>query len=283
MLKLPSSLAIAGALLSLTFLGATPALALSSVTFVSGNGADNGTCASPTAPCRTFQFALGQTKPGGEIKALGPANYSGVTINKSISITGVEGAGIFQPIAGSNAITINAGPNDIINLSHLTLDGFKTANRGIELNSGGSLSVSHCIVRNFLFDGILLFPMGSTAFLIADTIASNNNDGVSVVPQATGTAHGTLDHVFATNNLGIGIGTGGSGGPSTVLAVESIAAQNSIGFFVNSGKFLRLGHSAATGNGTGVQVSGRAESAGNNFVRGNGTDVAGPLPNVGTQ
>jgi hypothetical protein len=58
MLRLFSSLAIAGALLSLPFLGAAPALALSPVTFVSGKGADGGTCASPAAPCRTFQFAL---------------------------------------------------------------------------------------------------------------------------------------------------------------------------------------------------------------------------------
>src|SRR5262249_37253586 len=87
-------LAAACALLSLPFLGATPALAVSPVTFVSGKGTNAGTCASPEKPCRTFQFALGQTSPGGEIKALDPANYGGVGITKSISLTGVEGASI---------------------------------------------------------------------------------------------------------------------------------------------------------------------------------------------
>jgi hypothetical protein len=94
MLKLFSSLSIAVALLPC--LGAAPALASSPVTFVSGKGADSGTCASPANPCRTFQFAVGETSPGGEIKALDPAPYGVVVITKSISITGVEGAGSFR-------------------------------------------------------------------------------------------------------------------------------------------------------------------------------------------
>jgi hypothetical protein len=149
MLKLSSSRAIAGALLLLPFLGAAPALAGSPVTFVSGKGADSGTCASPATSCRTFQFAFGQTSPGGEIKVLDPAPYGPVTITNSISITGVEGASINRP--SGDHITINAGPNDTINLSHLTLDGFRIASlsKGIVLNSGGSLTISHCTVRNF--------------------------------------------------------------------------------------------------------------------------------------
>ena len=54
--------------------------ALSDVTFVSDKGTDAGACDSPAAPCRSFKFALGQTSPGGEIKALNPADYGGVTI-----------------------------------------------------------------------------------------------------------------------------------------------------------------------------------------------------------
>ena len=59
---------------------------------------------------------------GGEIKALDPAPYGPVTITHSISITGVEGAGSFRTSA-VDSITINAGPNDTVNLSHLTIDG----------------------------------------------------------------------------------------------------------------------------------------------------------------
>ena len=115
-------LAAARALLALPCLAAAPALAAAPVTFVSGKGTDAGTCASPANPCRSFEFALGQTSPSGEIKALGPADYGSVTITKSVSITGVEGAGSFRTSA-VDSITINAGPNDTVNLSHLTIDG----------------------------------------------------------------------------------------------------------------------------------------------------------------
>jgi hypothetical protein len=281
MSKLFSPLSIAGALASLSILGAAPALALSSVTFVSGKGIDTGNCADPAHPCRTFQFAFGQTSPGGEIKALDPAPYGPVTITHSISITGVEGAGIFRTSA-VDAITVNAGPNDTINLSHLTLDGFKTAINGIVLNSGGSLTIAHCAVRNFGVAGIVLAPTGTTAFLIADVVVSGiGNRGIDVFPQGTGSAKGTFDHVLANKNAATGILIRSS---ATVLAVDSAAANNTVtGFALNSGAVLRLAHSAATGNGTGVFVAGTAESAGDNFIRGNGTEIQGTLTNVGTR
>ncbi len=257
-------------------LGAAPALAASPVTFVSGKGADSGTCATPRNPCRTFQFAFGQTSPGGEIKALDPADYGGLTITNSIRVTGVNGAGIFRTVAGGNAITINAGPNDTINLSHLTLDGLKTAQRGIVLRTGGPLTVTHCTVRNFTSIGIGLFPKGNTAFLIADTAASDNSgaSGIVVIPQGTGTAQGTLRHLSADkNDNGIFVA-----GPSTVLAVDSTATNNrNLGFFGSPSAVLRFSHSAAVANGLDVIVQGRAESAGDNFIRDNSsTDTIAP-------
>lgn len=92
---------------------AAPALAQSPVTFVSGEGTDAGSCAAPAKPCRTFQYALGLTNAGGEIKALDPANYFFVTINKSINIVGVDGAGIIRGTVG-NAVTINAGAAGVV-------------------------------------------------------------------------------------------------------------------------------------------------------------------------
>lgn len=280
MSKLFSPLAIAGALLALPFLGAAPALALSPITFVSGKGSNDSTCASPAAPCRSFQFAMDQTSPGGEITALDPADYGPMIITKSISITGVEGAGIF-PLS---AITINAGANDTINLSHLILDGFKQAQNGIVLNSGGSLTISHCTVRNFNNNGIQLSPTGNVTFLIADvTVSDNGAAGINVVPQGTGSAKGTLDHVSARKNFdGIRIRSSSA----VVLAVDSTAANNTgTGFRVSFRAVLRLARSAATDNGIGVivQPNATAESAGNNFIRGNGTNVFGTLTNFGTQ
>jgi hypothetical protein len=257
---------------------ATAANATTPVTFVSGKGANRGTCASPATPCRSFQFALGQTSPGGEIKALDPAQYGKVTITKSVSITGVEGAG--GSLAGAtDAITINAGPNDAINLSHLILDGFKTAAFGIVLTSGGSLTIAHCTVQNFTAAGIRIGPTGQTNYLITDTVASNNLFGISL---SANSPKGALDHVSMNENS-TGLEAGGLG---SVLVANSTASDNAnTGILVRSGA-ARLYHSAVTGNtGNGISVdpSAAAISAGNNIIRGNGNDVRGSLTEVGTQ
>jgi Right handed beta helix region len=293
MLKTFSPLTSAGALLSLAFLGAAPARASSLVTFVSGKGSDTGTCASPANPCRTFQFALGQTSANGEIQALDPANYSGVTITKSISISGVEGAGIGRGTAG-DAITINAGPNDAINLSHLTVDGLGIAQNGIVLNSGGSLTITDCVVRNFKQDGIRLQTSTTAQFLIGDTLLSDNASfGIHVDPLGTASAQGTLDHVSMNKNGfgGIFVDKFGTSGTLDVTAVDSIATNNNGVGFQAQGNFspvhgvFRLAHSAATKNAIGVQINvgGVVESFGDNDIRGNGTDVTGTLTHVATQ
>ncbi len=279
MLKCICRHAIAGAFLTLPCLSAAPVLAASLVTFVSGEGTDSGSCASPANPCRTFQFAFGQTSPGGEIKALDPADYGPITITQSISITGVDGAGI----SGFNGITINAGPNDTINVSYLTLDGFKTATRGILLNSGGLLTITHCAVRNYTTEGIRIAPASGTAnFLIRDVVAANNAVGVFAIGIGPGKAQGTLDKVLAhENDFGIGVGGG-----ATVLASNSTANISSDrGFTIGTGGILRLAHSAATGNGIGVALAAGAlvESAGDNFINGNATEVSGTLSKFGTR
>src|SRR5262249_29844077 len=149
MLKPIPSLAFVNAVLSLAYLGATPAQTAPLVTFVSGSGTDAGNCADPQHPCRTFQFALNQISPFGEVKALDPADYGPVTIKGSASITGVDGASINSASAFGNAVTIGAGRSRV-NLTNLTLDGREIAYSGIQLNSGTTLTITHCTVRNFI-------------------------------------------------------------------------------------------------------------------------------------
>ncbi len=194
MFKHFSPLALASALVFLLPC-ASPAKALSAVTFVSGKGTNAGTCASPATPCRTFQFALGQTSPGGEIKALDPADYEPMTITKAISITGVEGAGINRTAAG-NAFTIKAGSKDVINLTNLIIDGLNTGQTGIELASFGSLTVTHCIIRKFRGDGIDIFSSSGMEFLIADVVVSDNGGlGLELVG-----VPGTVDQANVNHN-----------------------------------------------------------------------------------
>jgi hypothetical protein len=143
----------AAAVAALTCLAAAPAKANTiPVTYVSGKGADSGTCASPANPCRTFQFAVSQTAPGGEVKALNPAEYGPVRIDKSISITGVEGAGI--DTNGGSAIVI-ATPTGVVLTVHLANLLIQNVSGSGDFGIGGGnppgpqLTVTHCTVRGY--------------------------------------------------------------------------------------------------------------------------------------
>jgi hypothetical protein len=109
-------------------------------------GTDAGTCAAPTNPCRTFQFAVNQTAAGGEVKALDPADYSPVTINTSISITGVDGAGIDT----KGGITLNAPTPGVIiptiNLANLLIQNVSgSGTAGISVRAVPlKLTITHC-------------------------------------------------------------------------------------------------------------------------------------------
>ena len=96
------------------------------VAFVSDKSVDNAGCGTQVKPCRTFKFAVGQTSVNGEIKVLDPADYGPVIINKSVSITGVPGAGINSTPAGGTSISIIAGQSDTINISNLILVGLRS-------------------------------------------------------------------------------------------------------------------------------------------------------------
>jgi Right handed beta helix region len=275
-------LTIAGVIVSLLWLGAAPALALSTVTFVSGKGTNAGTCASPATPCRSFQFALGQTSPGGEIKALDPANYGSVTITKSIRITGVVGAGI-DASPGSKAITITAGGGDVIDISNLIIDGLNSGQTGIELDSFGSLTVTHSTVRNFRGDGIDIFAGSGRVFLIADVVVSDNGGlGLELVG-----VPGTVDHVNVYHNgiakpCGLICGGVRAAQAAAIVAIVESTVTNNANFGIDSddGADIRLAQSAVTGNSGIGLTGGTIESAGNNFI----TDsISGTLTEVGTK
>src|SRR5262249_50515052 len=101
--------------------------------WVSHAGVDNGTCGATPTPCRTFQTAHDNVAAGGIVGVLDPSDYGAVTITKSVSITndGSGEAGILSTAQfPAAAITINAGPGDIVGLRGLVLDGADAGNMG---------------------------------------------------------------------------------------------------------------------------------------------------------
>src|SRR5215472_1871164 len=160
---------IAAALLAV----AGQAQAQANRTFVSGHGSDGSPC-SLSAPCRSFAQAIQVTNAGGEITILDPAGYGPVTITKTISIIndGVGEAGVTTASA-VDAITINIGASDVVNLRGLTLVGGGVGNFGIKFTNLGALNIQNCVIRGFTIDGIEFQPVGTAALNVSDTIVSN--------------------------------------------------------------------------------------------------------------
>src|SRR5215472_5275911 len=144
--QLPLAL-LATALLCLLI--AVPAQAQRARVFVSVNGVDGNPCTAGS-PCRTFQFAHDTVAAGGEIDVLDTGGYGPLEITKAISIVNPTGVAASIAVAsGNTAISVIAGPSDLISLRGLTLDGNGVGGTGVFFNAGGGLEMADCVVRNY--------------------------------------------------------------------------------------------------------------------------------------
>jgi hypothetical protein len=277
-------------LLATVFVGllpAAPAQAQVNRTFVSGVGSDSNNCANVTSPCRHFANAYAVTAPGGEIFVLDPANYGAVTITHAVSIQGHGWASI-APANGGNAITINASSGDNISIHGVAIDGTGATGgtSGIVFNSGGSLTVTDCVVQNFNYtgvgtttgNGILIQPTTSPiSFAITNTVISNNGYvGIYYNPTiVTPSATGFIDHVVTTNNYkGIEIFTQLGGGPTVVAISNSIADNNGFaGIQIQNGApalTISIDNTSVNNNGEGITATNTAiVTLGRSVITGN--------------
>jgi hypothetical protein len=261
---------IAAALALAVTLPAIPAQAQAARTFVSAAGSDSNNCTNVATPCRHFAAAYAATAPEGEIDVLDPANYGALTISQGISVQGHGWASV-SAVTGGAAITINGG--DKINISGVILDGGGANGNGIVFNSGGSLTVTDSVVRNFSSsgpttgDGILIQPTsGTISFVITNTVVSNNGRAgiIYLPPSGSATATGVIDRVVATNNSGgIVINTSTGGGSTTAAISNSIASNNgSDGIFVinNSAALaVSIDNTGVSGNFNGIDQQNTAK------------------------
>lgn len=203
------------------------AQAQASRTWVSGVGDDANPC-SRTAPCRTLVGAFTKTAAAGQINLIDNAAVGALSINKSITI---DATGAFAGILATsgNGVTINAGVDDIVVLRGLTIDGNNTGLNGVRFIAGGSLIIERCTIANFLGNGILFEPTGTSHMVVRDsTIIKCINPAVAgaggaiLVRSSTGLARATLNNVLMTRNL-YGVRVEGNG---RLSASNSVAASN---------------------------------------------------------
>src|SRR5262249_5006319 len=127
--------------------------------------------------------------------------------------------------------TINAGASDIVNLRGLTLVGVTGSNNGITL-TGGALNIQNCVIRGFGNNGLNLVPTVSADINISTTIASGNNQRISLSPSGRNLiiVTASFEQVQAIHNASSGFVVNGSSLPGFSLfqatAADSLAAGN---------------------------------------------------------
>jgi hypothetical protein len=240
--------------------------------FVAAQGSDSNPCTF-ALPCRTFQHAHNVVVVNGEIDVLDPAGYGALTITKAISLQGHGFSGISA--SSGNAITINAGAGDLINLRGLLLDGVGSGTAGIEFNSGASLNIQDSMIRNFVTFGINFQPTAASQLNVSQTIISDlgaGGTGVSITPAGSGSAIAVLDHVRIQHGFNglVGLAASGTINATVIGSVISNFSQLGIGI-VGAPTVVRVTRSTITANATGLSAvsSGSLISYGDNSIDGN--------------
>jgi hypothetical protein len=229
-------------------------------TWVSGVGDDVNPC-SRTAPCKTFAGAISKTAAGGEIDALDPGGFGGVTITKAITIDG-RGTLASVLVSGTNAIIVNipsgAAGGGIVILRNLSINGIGAGVDGIRFFGGTALHVENVLVDRFTGKGLNFNPGANAELFVSDSTFSHNGQGIAVAPSA-GTSRASIENTRLVDNSGAGLRAEGN---SVVTAKNSVASGNNNGFIAigNTGPaFLELQNCASshnTANGIGAGFSG---------------------------
>jgi hypothetical protein len=220
------------------FVGTSLASAQATRTWVSGVGDDANPC-SRTAPCKTFAGAISKTAAGGEISVLDPGGFGAVTITKSITISGV---GVNASILGAltNGVVINAGPNDVVTLRNLQINGAGSGLVGIRLLAAGALVVDD--VRIFGFETGIETNDGNTT--VNRSVISNSRVVALNGKGGTLTVEGSM---ITSNNVAV-LATS----PGTVRLSDNSFYNNLTGFGCGGGTLVSAGNNRKAGNSGGA-------------------------------
>ena len=277
-------------------------------TWVSGVGDDMNPC-SRTAPCKTFSGAISKTAANGEIDALDPGGFGAVSITKSITIDGTQGAGSAElrppPRAASLSRQLQASPTTIVVvLRNLAINGTGNGLRGVRFIAGKSVSVEHCQI--FGFKGLpghgidMANTAGNSQVVVKDTIIEENGGsainlnpsnvaGVSAtlsmhnsrlsrcgtgITMSTGVTRATVRNSEIELMSGLGAGNGinlASGTPIIHLHHVSLS-HNTTGIAATAGQ-ARMSDVYITNCATSMTTPANVRSWGDNMIFENGTNT----------
>src|SRR6266498_1674541 len=236
------------------------------VSLATGSDANSASNCHCTTPCRTFAVAHNNTLSDGEITVLDPGDYGGLTITKSISINNDSGGEASISVSGgTTGIIVNAPSGGYVNLRGITIQGVGFGGgTGLRFNTGFTLTMENCAVRNHTGNGIDFLPSANSHLSVSNTlVADNGGSGINIFPSGSGSVKVAFSRVEAYSNSLSGIIVNGFASSGTINATveDSVAANNAAsGFRVFSGAAaatsLVVVRSVAFKNATGLSATG---------------------------
>jgi hypothetical protein len=216
--------AILGALF-VVGLAIAPAHAQATRTWISGVGDDVNPC-SRTAPCKTWAGAISKTATGGEIDALDPGGFGGVTITKPITLDGGGGQVASVLVSGTPGITINVATAGSVILRNLRFNGLLNSGSAgtTGVNILGTLATSVVIEKCDIFGfgtlAVSAAPSGATlALKVQETTINNNAGGILIKPTGGAVVNASIERTHIDENTAGGLKVDGTGGGSSNVAI----------------------------------------------------------------
>lgn len=218
-------------------------------TWMSGIGDDANPC-TRGAPCLTIAGTLINTFANGQISAIDPGDFlletpATITSGVSIDCTAIP-AELIMDIPGT-AITINAGPSDVVVLRHLFLNGAGIGTGGIQFNSGKQLIIEDCEFIDFAGPAITVNLSNAGNVVVRNTSISNVTIGI-VVNGTASPIQVSLENVSiqeTTNAIDSIVGA--------TEITQSCIVQNTTGI-VGNGGVVSCSNSLVASNTTAIQA-----------------------------
>ena len=303
------------AALTLLLFGGVAASYAAGSTWVSAGGSPANDCLSPAAPCSDIGNALSKTDPGGTVHVLS-GNYISFSVTKAVQIIGDGITSSLVFIGGSAAITVQAGPSDVVSIRGLNINQ-KGSGGGITFTSGAALHVEDCIIMQTIYNpGLNIVPNGAatggvpTEVTVRHTVVRGNGLGNVIIKPTNGVSVAALfDGVLMqeglygiraddssgsglvridvrnsvakgnTNNgfLAVGTGTG-----AVHFMIDHSTAENNAAYgavATGNDAFMIVTDSTLMGNGTGLaqQSGATVASTGTNTINFNTTNTSGTI------
>ncbi|HEX3466666.1 MAG TPA: right-handed parallel beta-helix repeat-containing protein [Candidatus Elarobacter sp.] len=268
-------------------------------TYVSGVGDDVNPC-SRTAPCKTWAGAISKTSNCGEIDALDPAGFGGVTLTKSVTLDGGGGQVASTLVSGTPGITINNMDSvcRAVIIRNIRIVGLGQGTVGVNIISSqaGAVSLENVQINEFTQQCVYVnASQAQLVNVVGSTLEFCAMGGlVATSPVATAKVN-VVNSVFAGDSVGITVhantlatvlgseivnntagGVLADTASSAKLEIDRSQISNNLGYGVQAtaGAVVDLtGDSVVFNLGQGLYANGGTINTwSNNYVNGNNPD-----------